>query len=220
MKASEIILPVLSSLHESTTAPVRWTFEDLYEFLTDAMYQIVLLRPDANSDVESVLLTANSTKQHLPDGGTQLLGVVRNTGADGNTPGQVITLVERHALDAANISWHTAQGESVIDHYAYNEKVPLVYWVSPVPAEGVYIEIEYAKTPTEITSLDDDLDLNPIWKNPLMNFVKHRCYAINNSSQHDMIRSNELLSQFYVGLGEEAKARLVFTPNAEQGGAS
>lgn len=220
MKASDILHPVMRSLHESLTNPVRWSLEDLYGYLTDAMYQIVLVRPDAHSLVKSLLLQAYSTKQALPDGGTQLLGITRNMGSDGQTPGVAITLVERPDLDAANLYWHTETGTTLIDHYAYNEKVPRVFWVSPVPAARVYIEIEYARIPAEITSMDDDLDLNSIWKGPLMNFVKHRCYGVNNSSQADLFKSKEFLSRFYVDLGEDAKARLIFNPNAEHGSAS
>lgn len=220
MLASEIINPVLKSVHEDVDNPVRWSIADLCEYLTDAMYQIVLLRPDANAKVEAVELVAGSTKQTLPDGGTQLLGVVRNMGADGQTPGQAIGLVLRPSLDAANLAWHTAIGEEVIDHYAFNEKTPQVFWVTPVPAEGVFIEIEYAKTPTAVIDKDSVIDLNPIWKGPLTNYVKYRCYAINAASQADNLKANEFLSRFYMDLGEEAKARLVFNPNADEGSAS
>lgn len=219
MQAKQIIKPVLDALNEDVADPVRWTCEDLLGFVTDGMYQIVLLRPDANAVVEAVPLTGGS-KQTLPAQGTQLLGVVRNMGADGRTPGRAVSLVERPALDAVNMMWHMDAPCSEIDHYAYNEKVPTVFWVCPVPEEGVWVELEYGVVPSALTGLDDETDLGDIWKGPLMDYVFHRCYGVNASSPADLMKSKEYLSRFYLSLGEEAKARLVFNPNAEQGSAS
>ena len=67
MIASEVIYEVLTDLQESDPEnPVRWSHVKMMVFLTGAMRQIVLMRPDANSVTEPFKLAEDKTKQTIP----------------------------------------------------------------------------------------------------------------------------------------------------------
>jgi len=219
MQANEVIYEVLADLNEKDPAnPVRYKLESMMKYLTSAMRQIVLMRPDANSETESVELAAGQTKQAIPVNATQFLGVIRNMGSDGNTPGYPITVVNRDSLDAVNALWHTEDEGSIIDHYTFNEKTPDVFFVTPRPAASVFVEVEYSKSPVKVTDINQDIDLGELWAEPMREYIMYRAYSKNKSSQEDQYKAKEHLSRFYLLLGEESKARLVFSPNADNGG--
>lgn len=219
MLASEIIYEVLEDLQEKDVEnPVRWSHAKMMKYLTAAMRQVVLMRPDANAVIESYELAEGKTKQSIPADATQFLGIIRNMGDDGATPGLPVTVVDRESLDAVNSAWHTEDIATSIDHYTYNEKVPEVFFVTPRPGADVYVEIECSKPPTTVAALDQELDLSDVWSEPLREYVMYRAFWQNKSSQRDMSKANEHLSRFYLLLGEETKARLVFSPNADNGG--
>ncbi|MDP6584418.1 MAG: hypothetical protein QF535_07160, partial [Anaerolineales bacterium] len=62
------------------TSGIRWTSDELVDWINDAQREIVLLKPDSLATNETVTL-ATGTKQAIPPGGNRLLGVVRNMSA-------------------------------------------------------------------------------------------------------------------------------------------
>ncbi|WP_432736474.1 DUF6682 family protein [Maridesulfovibrio sp. FT414] len=210
MFAFELIADIRRTLHDPEG--LRWSDGDLLDHLTMAQRQVVMLRPDSNSVIERVELAAGSTRQDVPDQG-RFIGLVRNVRPDG-TPGQAITSVSRAALDGANLQWHSEPPSDVLDNYAFEEEVPSVYWVSPPPAEGVRVELEYSRRPGPVTDLEQELALPDIFAGPLADYVLYRCWAQNSSSAANWQKGTDCLRQMYVSLGEEAKARLLISPNS------
>lgn len=194
------------------TTRVRWTAAMLMGFLADAMRQTVLLRPDANSTVAVVMLAEGNTKQRIPNGAVRFLSLVRNMGSGGLTPGSPITPTTREAMDSASATWHLEGASSVIDHYLYNVDTPNFFFVSPPPAADVFVEMEFARDIADITVLDDELPLASIWIEPLREYVLYRAYSVNAASTDDRDRAQSHLRQFYLAIGEEAKAKLLFNP--------
>jgi len=191
---------------------VRWTASDLLSYLTDAMRQTVLIRPDANAVVATVQLTAANTRQAIPSDAVRFLSLVRNMGAGGLVPGSPITPTTREAMDAASAAWHVDTASSVIDHYLYNQDTPSVFYVYPKPATGTYVEMEYARDVGELTSVGDTLPLAGIWAEPLREYVMYRAYSRNVSSVSDKQTAANHLRQFYLALGEESRAKALFNP--------
>lgn len=213
MIAKNLIAKLATKLGDA--AHTRWSVASLLEFIADAERYTVLLRPDAYSKVEAVKLVAGSTRQSIPAGAVRFLGITRNMGADGLTPGLPVTLTQRDALDEANSSWHTEAGSETIDHYVFNEKTPTQYSVTPPPADSVYVELEYAANPPDLETEDDILALDDIWMEPLREYVLYLCYSDNATNMQERSRAEWHLQKFYVALGEEAKAKIVYSPNAE-----
>lgn len=218
MQALELVRKVARDLndYEEGREHVRWKEDELLEYLTDAMRAVVLLRPDAYSVTVPVLLATGSTKQSIPADGARFLSIVRNMGSDGQTPGLPVTPVARDDLDAANQDWHAEGFSSVVDHFVYDDTVPTVFYVTPPPQAGVYVDVSYARIPTNISDTSAELPVNAIWAEPLREYIMYRAYTKNDASAEDMAKGERHLSRYYLVLGEEAKAKLVFSPNFHQ----
>lgn len=85
MIASDILDRVSMQLNDQ--GRVRWTLPMLLNYLTDAMRQTVLVRPDANARAHVVKLTPGSTRRGYPEGSLMFLAMVR-TWAGRATPGR------------------------------------------------------------------------------------------------------------------------------------
>jgi hypothetical protein len=192
---------------------VRWPMEELSGYLTEAMRTVVLLRPDANAVTLPVLLEPGSTRQSIPKDGARFLNIVRNMGADGQTPGLPVTSVAMDDLNATSLSWHAAEVSSVVDHFVFDEAVPTLFYVTPPPTGSVYVDLAYARIPGRVEDLEQVLELNPVWAEPLREYVMFRAYGRNDASVEDMSKAERHLSRFFLILGEEAKAKLAFSPN-------
>ena len=101
MIASDILDRVSMQLNDQ--GRVRWTLPMLLNYLTDAMRQTVLVRPDANARAHVVKLTPGSTRQRIPEGSLMFLAMVRNMGPDGLTPGRPIEPTTREAMNLSLI---------------------------------------------------------------------------------------------------------------------
>ncbi len=214
MIAGEAIEDIRKALNDPDG--VRFSDDDLLLALTRAQRQVVMIRPDANSYVEYVKLTPHSTKQEVPDQG-RFIGLVRNFKADGS-PSTAITAVDRASLDDSNLLWHMDPSSEIIDNYAFDEKVPSVYWVTPPPAENVRVELEYSRRPGPLTHVKQEMALSDIFLGPIVNYVLYLCLAVNSSSATNWQKGMDNLRQMYVSLGEEAKARLLMSPNSNRQG--
>lgn len=196
---------------------VLYSASRLLGYLDEAQRTLVMLRPDANAEVAAVELQANSTRQTIPEGACRFLGLTRNMGSDGVTPGYAIMLVERSALDAANSAWHTRAGAAVVDNYAFNSDTPDTYYVSPPPAPGVHAEMEYAATPATLASSDDPVSLSSVWFGPLREYVMYLAYSENATDESQRQRAEWHLQKFYLLLGEENKAKIIYQPRNDNG---
>ena len=98
MLASVILAQVAEILTDATK--VTWTDSQLIAWLNDAQLNVVLLRPDAQSELTTLRLKPGTVEQQLALGALRLLTVSHNMGIDGITPGDVINLVERGVKDA------------------------------------------------------------------------------------------------------------------------
>jgi hypothetical protein len=208
--ASDVLDRVSAVLCDVTR--VRWTVDMLLDYLTDAMRQTVLNRPDANATVEVVALTPNTTKQRIPVGAVRFLGLLRNMGADGLTAGAPIMPTTRESMDASLVSWHTDAPASVIDNYLFNADTPEFFYVSPRPVAGVYVEMEYARDVPQVAVLTETLPLSNVWAEPLREYVLYRAYSVNAASQVDGMRAMNHLKQYYLAVGEEGRAKAIFSP--------
>lgn len=140
--------------HLRDVAAATWADSDMVEYMNNALYQILKLRPNAFSVVESKQLVAG-TKQTLTAGDYMLLDVYMNMGTDGTTQGKVITHIERWQLDYLLQNWHKGTGKAYTEHYNYDpEKSLTTFFVYPSAKSGTvhYIEMNVARPHTKITT--------------------------------------------------------------------
>lgn len=180
------------------------------DWLNDAQRAVVLVRPDANAVVQAMQLTAG-TKQALPSGGLRLLGVTRNMGSGGSTPGRTIRFIERESLDDLAPSWHAATGASPTKEVVYDEKkAPTTFYVNP-PAPGTswYIEVELSKVPTDVTDPDaGNISLADIYAGPMQAWMLHRAYALATQAVNQFQRSQFYFGSFFQQLGVKLRAEM------------
>ena len=165
------------------TSGIRWTSDELIDWINDAQREIVLLKPDSLATNETVTLVTG-TKQSIPAGGNRLLGVVRNMSdaSGGATGGRSIRIVDKEILDAQVPSWHdpTSTGDSAhgatVKHYIYEESNPRNFYVYPGVSGNAYIEIIYSANPTAVTAGSDNLGLPDIYAYAVMNYTIYMAY--------------------------------------------
>lgn len=144
----------------------RWGEIELVDAVNDGQRVIAKLLPHTCSRVDTVRLVPGTRQgialiraaDILPgDGsaavdayGQMLLGVHRNMGGDGRTPGSTLRIVDRDVLDSTQPDWHTKAGTP--REYTYDPRTPKVFYVSPgVPATGnTWVEISFVADPTPV----------------------------------------------------------------------
>lgn len=149
---------------------VRWTDNELLEYVNDAQAQIVLYRPDANAVTETIVLDSGS-RQSLAGKTSKppirLLRVIRNAkevSLNNLVPGNAVRESSRLALDSELPTWHVHAPGSPnreVSHFTSDLFDPLGFYVYPavnrVIASGysttnfnVRLELVYAAVPSEL----------------------------------------------------------------------
>lgn len=163
----DLLFRVSSQLHDVSPQFTRWTQRELVSWLNDGQKAIAKYMPSSCSRVDAIKLAAG-TKQSIErlfagsvrsDGnltttniyGGYLQSVIRNMGADGNTPGRAIRLVDREVMDVNNPVWHSETG-TYVSQYMFDPRMPKVFYVYPgvPPATNAWIEISYLSDPVEV----------------------------------------------------------------------
>ena len=152
---------------------VRWTRAELLKWLNDGLRQIVLMQPNAMNTPGAVQLVAG-TRQLLPTGGWMLLGVYRNMGTTGTTPGRAVRIISRELLDAFNPSWHTDTTSAVTKNYIYDLQDQTAYYVYPPSTGTNYLEINYSLQPTDLTSESQAIPMFDVYQGPLLDYIMFR----------------------------------------------
>lgn len=175
---------------------VRWSMEELLDWLNDGQNEVAILRPDASAVVTSFALEALTTKQAIPAtsqiNATRLIDVIRNMGGDGATPGRPIRLVEREELDQYRPSWHTDTAATSIQNYVFDARAPRTFYVYPRPATAITVEAALSVVPTKVTVngvssgiTDSVIGLDDVYATALYDYVCFRALKKNTDSKND-----------------------------------
>lgn len=172
--ASTLITKIRAQLIDDGTTP-RWTDAELLRLLSDGQRTIVSIDPTASATRTSVQL-ASGTIQELPSGGNKLLRVIRNMGTGGATPGRAVRVSSLDHMDAQDPDWHTVTATEVIKNFMVDPEDDSIYYVYP-PSDGTgYVQINYSKTPAELTSTSDNLEVGDVYQTPLFDYVMWRAH--------------------------------------------
>lgn len=149
---------------------VRWTKQELIDWLNDAAGEVVVRRPQSRLVVEALGLE-EGVLQKLPEGAVQLVDVVRNL------PGRSISRTSRRLLDDQVPDWYDMRPSDRVKHFTLEEETPTHFYVYPPVKAGVTVEARYSARPPRISSEDDTLDMDPIYIGPLVSYVIYRALA-------------------------------------------
>lgn len=206
--ANDILVQAKDILND---AGVRWLDAELLRWVNLGQQTIVTMRPDANAPGQNLTLVAG-TRQTLPAGGQLLLDIARNMGADGLTPGKPVRLVQRELLDM-NPSWHTETPAAYVSNYAYDERIPVEYWVYPPAQAGIKVFATVAMTPATVDATGDSLDIGIRFEGALLDYLLFRAFS-KDAAVGSQQRAVTHFKSFALALGAEASAKLMTSPNA------
>ena len=189
--ASEVVLD---------SGNVTWKVPQGVEWINDAQRAIALHRPDASIQTSSVKLVAGVDQSIT---GRRLLTVVRNMGADGNTPGKAIRLVERGAKDDFEPDWPTLTEETEIKEYMYDARVPKEFMVSPPVSSttNVYVRLTQAVDPTDITDENDTINLDDVYAPVIVEWLLYRWFSRDSEETPNWQRAARHYQSFFNLLG-------------------
>lgn len=189
--------------------------------LTNALRQVVLVRPDANA-VRMAIPLVPGMEQALPDGsgelprGVQLIGVHRNMGADGQTPGQPVTQAAEKDIYLAG-GWGEAAG-AYVAHYAWDEKTPAFFQVwPPVPSGGLFVLASFSVEPVPVAAMEQAIGLAEIYVNPVMEWMLHLAFREDTESAVNQGRASGYWNAFFASLGVKTQRDAWFRPKGGEG---
>lgn len=157
---------------------VRWTDEELIDYLNDAVRTSVMIKPDVNPITEE-FTCASGYKQSWAGLSTeivQLLDVFANTSTGGGNE-TAITFVKRNVMDLEVPTWRSATPSNTIQYYMYDPRQRDVFYVYPPASAGSTIEICYSGLPAAVTAIGDEVPLIDIYAPALTNYVIWRAYT-------------------------------------------
>lgn len=198
--------------HEKGFEYIRWSKEEIQEYVNDALIQVAMLKPDAFSQLVEMPLKAGAM-QELPENVTQLVDIVGTKNQFGCVSGKPSRLdtsassVARTYFGNANCHQHVARGDYLVKGYEFDPNNPNVFYVSPpVPAgqsvslliQGVVIPSgENAKVPSK-------------YHNAVIEWALYRAFGKDLESAADNQLSQQHLQHFYsiLQLSQQAEDRL------------
>lgn len=218
MKASIIITQASRTLFDASN--VRWTADELLDYVNEGQQAIVLLRPDANA-VNATVQLLGGTRQQIPDNGARLLRVTRNMGADGAKPGRAVRECARDVLDNATPDWHYAGAALTVQHFIYDNIDPKRFYVYPCVRGDVgqnaacQVEIIYSAIPARAADANDVLTLTDQYLPPLLDYVLYRAFSKDTSYAGNIQRAAQHLQAFANALQVNMKMEWGATASAD-----
>lgn len=212
LTARSVLLKAQQILNDQTA--VLWGFDELLSWLNEGQRRVVLLRPDASSQVKQLTLVAG-TRQTMPAGSIRLLGCRRNVGGRG------CTMIKRDHLDQFSPNWALATADTTVKHVVYDELVPLEFEVyPPQPASGFgTIEIVRSVLPSDCTldavsggSVDSAISLPDQYEAPLIDYVVYRAYSKDAAYTVRGGKADIAWNAFLQGLGIQLATDRRFAP--------
>lgn len=196
---------------------VRWPEEERLRWGNEAMGAILTRRPQAFARREVVPLVAGAA-QSVPEGGSMLLDVVRNMGANGTTPGRAIRRTSRTILDDSDRDWYTRTPAAIIKNYTFDERLPEGFYTYPPAVAGTQVEIVYTRLPAVVTATTGNasFDIGPEYMEAVVNFVCYRC----NSKDSEYAAPNvatAFYQAFEASLGLKTQTEVASSPNQQIG---
>lgn len=215
-----------------------WPEHELVQWLNDAQAVITKYLPSACSRIDVIKL-APGTRQSIekilaasckpgdgstptvPIYGKMLMGVYRNMGADGLTPGNAIRQVDREVKDSQSPGWHAVVGTGPVNAFMYDEKTPRYFYVTPgIPSSPAsWIEVAYTAQPLQIDnsgtvgaerylnggSATDTITIDDEYVDDLVNYVVARAH-MKGSKFGDPSKAAAYSQMFMASLGSKVSA--------------
>lgn len=205
IRAGDVITRAQLVLNDNEPPYVRWEQPEMFGWLNDAACEVVIRRPAARAVTGQIALVAG-TMQNLPDGGLELLDVVRNVG------GRSVRRTDRQLLDDSAPDWHNTKQSSTVRQFTFDERTPTVFYVYPPAKAGAQIEALYSEAPPEVVAEDDELDLDRAYIGPLVSYILYRALAKDSEFANGALAAAHFQA-FNEALGANNQSTAAASPN-------
>ena len=181
VKVNDLINKAQTILQDTTST--RWPSNELVGWLNDAYREIILARPDANSE-SGTFTCAEGTRQVLTDGfpnALRLMDVVRNLAA--TSARRAVRLIDRIVLDDQRPGWHTETAGVNIEHYMFDPKLPREFLVYPPASTAAQLEVVFSSVPTDhdpstdYSASNETIKIVDSYANAILDYVLYRAYS-------------------------------------------
>lgn len=179
-----------------------WSEAEILADLNAGQRQIVSLLPRSYSRAADLTLTAESTRQTLPDQYERLIRLVRNA------PGRSITRMDLSAMDRQFPYWHDDEPAGEVRQYGYDfESDSRGFYVYPAPSSAITVEAIVTRIPEPVT-LTDPVRLSDLHAEPLYYYCLQQAYTKSTSSAIHVNKANNFGQMFMQLLGLKKVAHL------------
>ena len=184
VRVVDIIQKAQTVLQDSTG--VRWPGLELQGWFNDAYREIILLRPDANTET-GTFTCVEGTRQQLHSefpNALRLIDIVRNVAATSDK--KAVRIIDRDILDDQRRAWHAESPTENIEHFMFDPILPRSFLVYPPASDTAQLEIVYSSVPAGHTLSEAEL-ANPAtaetiqivdsYSNAILDYILYRAYS-------------------------------------------
>lgn len=183
---------------------VRWTEDELIDWVNEAAEQVVSHRPAAGAVTVPHALVLGALQQ-IPADGVMLLDVPRNLS------GKAIRRVDRSQLDDSRPDWYDMKPSNTIRHFCTDDRSPKTFYVYPPAKEGVQVELVYARVPPKVETQDDELDMDRVYTGALVNYMIYRAASKDSQYANGAVAA-AFYQAFQAALGANNEAQGGYSP--------
>ncbi len=234
MLATEVLERVVFIIQDDTS--VRWTANELVDWLNDAQTATQALRPDSTEEFTSIQLVPGAFQDlslrsaDLLNPSTKLIKVTRNTSIEGRR--RALRLVSRQLLEAVKPDWETSPPATDCVNYMTDPNMPNCFWVyppAPVPSPtqpAMMVEVQYSATPTPLDKMNladktwrdvkGDLSVKDRFMIPLVDYVLYRAYLKDAEYGGNGARAQTHFQQFQNSLMADQQGTMLAQPKAKE----
>jgi hypothetical protein len=201
----EAFFRVSTQLHDIAPQFVRWTQREIIGYYNDGCKAIAKYLPSSCARLDAIKLAAG-TRQYIGlilaanirpgDGSTAadirgnfLQAITRNMGANGQTPGKAIRIVDREVMDVNRPEWHTDEAP-VASSYMFDPRLPKYFFIYPAVPAGIdeWVEASMLIDPVELAVPNDPqlyaatgtattvIAIDDRYLDELVQYILARCY--------------------------------------------
>lgn len=192
-----------------------WTDEKLLRYINEGQKTICIIRPDASVEVAVIALVAG-VRQEIT--GRRLIKVLNsNTAANGSSPVSSPHVVEFDDFMRTYGGWmNDTSGTDVIDEYAYDERDPSRFYITP-GSDGInrYAEVVQATVPADLAAMTDPISISDIYAPALAEWALYRAFGQDSEYTPNYQRALNHLKNLYSMLGKKGPPDLITSPNVD-----
>jgi hypothetical protein len=189
---------------------VRWTANELLQWVLDAQFEIVTHKPSAITAYEEVDLVAGTT-QVLPADCTKLMNVLYNSASK-----LACTRVIRNDLDRMVPGWAAANATVDAEHFMVSDFDNRGFAVYPPNTGTGSLACHVGKLPTVLTTVNDNISVTDDYVPAVVDYMLYRIWSKQTSNPQNLHLADRALEKFYSALGVKSMNTTRFTPRQGQ----